>query len=70
MQFLAKLRAERAAMLLLRTHRDVSVIGQQVGWSDANYFARRFKAHLGMSATRYRHQFATEIQAAPQETNT
>lgn len=62
MQFLAKLRAERAAMLLLRTHRDVSVIGQQVGWNDANYFARRFKAHLGMSATRYRHQFATELQ--------
>ena len=70
MQFLAKLRAERAAMLLLRTHRDVSVIGQQVGWSDANYFARRFKAHLGMSATRYRHQFASEMQSAPQETNT
>jgi AraC family L-rhamnose operon transcriptional activator RhaR len=63
MQFLAKLRAERAATLLLRTHRDISVIGQQVGWSDANYFARRFKAHLGMSATKYRHQFSNTGQA-------
>jgi AraC family L-rhamnose operon transcriptional activator RhaR len=28
-----------------------------VGWDDPNYFARRFKAHFGISATRYRQQF-------------
>ncbi len=57
MQFLAQIRAERAALLLLRTRRDISVIGRQVGWDDPNYFARRFKAHFGLSATRYRTQF-------------
>jgi AraC family L-rhamnose operon transcriptional activator RhaR len=58
MQFLAKIRAERAAVLLLRTNRDVGVIGEQVGWDDPNYFARRFKAHFGISATKYREKFA------------
>jgi AraC family L-rhamnose operon transcriptional activator RhaR len=48
----------QAHQVLLRTNRDISIIGQQVGWSDANYFARRFKAHLGVSATKYRRQFA------------
>lgn len=58
MQFLAKIRAERAAVLLLRTNRDVGVIGEQVGWDDPNYFARRFKSHFGISATKYREKFA------------
>jgi AraC family transcriptional regulator, L-rhamnose operon transcriptional activator RhaR len=62
MQFLAHIRAEKAAVLLLRTNRDISVIGEQVGWNDPNYFARRFKAHFGMSATKYREKFARSIQ--------
>jgi AraC family L-rhamnose operon transcriptional activator RhaR len=63
MQFLAKIRAERAAVLLLRTARDISIIGEQVGWNDPNYFARRFKAHFGVSATKYREKFARAIQS-------
>ena len=64
MQFLARVRAERAAVLLLRTARDVSTIGDQVGWGDPNYFARRFKAHFGVSATKYREKFAPRPAAA------
>ena len=42
---------------LLRTNRDIGMIGEQVGWNDPNYFARRFRAHFGVSATKYRKQF-------------
>jgi AraC family transcriptional regulator, L-rhamnose operon transcriptional activator RhaR len=65
MQFLAKIRAERAAVLLLRTNRDISVIGEQVGWDDPNYFARRFKAEFGISATKYRDKFAKDSAMTP-----
>ena len=30
-----------------------------VGWPDQSGFARRFKAHYGLSATTYRKRFAT-----------
>jgi AraC family L-rhamnose operon transcriptional activator RhaR len=33
-------------------------VGRAVGWPDQNYFARRFKAHYGLSATTYRNRFA------------
>jgi AraC family transcriptional regulator, L-rhamnose operon transcriptional activator RhaR len=57
--YLAQLRAERAAVLLLHSDDPVTAIGRAVGWPDQNYFARRFKAHYGLSATTYRRQFAT-----------
>ena len=38
--------------------RKASAIGRAVGWPDQNYFARRFKAHYGLSATTYRARFA------------
>ena len=42
--------------------RDISVIGEQVGWGDPNYFARRFKAYFGLSATKYREKFARALR--------
>lgn len=57
MAYLAHLRAERAAALLLHTDYPMMRIAEEVGWSDANYFARRFKAHFGLSATEYRARF-------------
>ena len=58
MAYLARLRAEHAATLLLHSDEPVMSIGQAVGWPDQNYFARRFKAHYGLSATTYRESFA------------
>ncbi|WP_233358643.1 helix-turn-helix domain-containing protein [Thermomonospora amylolytica] len=48
---------ERAASLLLHTDQPITRIGQAVGWADQNYFARRFKAHYGLTATTYRRRF-------------
>ena len=60
MAYLARIRAEHAAVLLLHTDEPITSIGRTVGWSDQNYFARRFKAHYGLSATAYRKRFASE----------
>jgi AraC family L-rhamnose operon transcriptional activator RhaR len=59
MAYLAQLRAEHAAVLLLHSSEPITGIGRAVGWPDQNHFARRFKAHYGISATSYRKQFAT-----------
>jgi AraC family transcriptional regulator, L-rhamnose operon transcriptional activator RhaR len=60
MAYLAQVRAEHAAVLLLHSDEPVTGIGRAVGWPDQNYFARRFKAHYGLSATTYRKRFATQ----------
>jgi AraC family L-rhamnose operon transcriptional activator RhaR len=54
MAYLARIRAEAAAELLLETHHSITEIAAQVGWPDSNYFARRFRAHFGTSPTEYR----------------
>ena len=44
--------------MLLHSDQRVTCIGRDLGWPDQNYFARRFKAHYGLSATTYRARFA------------
>lgn len=63
--YLSQVRAERAAVLLLHSDDPVTCIGRAVGWADQNYFARRFKAHYGLSATTYRKRFAAWAAAHP-----
>ncbi|MEV5829819.1 AraC family transcriptional regulator [Spirillospora sp. NPDC052242] len=57
MAYLAQHRVEKAATLLLHTDQPITQIGHAVGWADQNYFARRFKAHYGLTATTYRKRF-------------
>lgn len=56
MKYLAKLRAEKAATLLLSSREGVAGIGAKVGWPDPKQFARSFHQHFGLSASRYRSQ--------------
>ncbi len=50
-------RMEHAAMLLLRSDLPVAEIGARVGVFDANYFARRFRAEMGLQPSAYRRRF-------------
>lgn len=56
--YLARARAERAARGLLESTASIAEIGASVGWDDPAYFARRFRAHMGISARQYRQRFA------------
>jgi AraC family L-rhamnose operon transcriptional activator RhaR len=58
MAYLNRHRVEMAASLLLHTDEPVTHIAHNVGWADQNLFARRFKAHYGLSATTYRERFS------------
>jgi len=67
MAYLARVRVEHAAVLLLHSDEPITGIGQAVGWPDQNYFARRFKSHYGLSATTYRQRFAAGAAHLPRD---
>jgi AraC-like DNA-binding protein len=47
-------RISQACQLLRETRLSVKMIADEVGYTDANYFMRRFKAKIGMTPTAYR----------------
>lgn len=53
----AHARMERAAALLVGSELAIGEIGARVGILDANYFARRFRTEIGMTASDYRQRF-------------
>jgi AraC-like DNA-binding protein len=57
MAYLQRIRAERAAGLLIETELPIATIGTLVGWPDPSHATRRFRAHFGLSPTRYREAF-------------
>ena len=54
-QFVLKIRIDRAKELLDFTDKPIAEIAEASGFPDQNYFARTFKKITGMSPTQYRH---------------
>jgi AraC family L-rhamnose operon transcriptional activator RhaR len=54
MAWLARRRAEEAARMLDASDWPVTRIAAAVGWPQPHHFARRFRAHFGLSASAYR----------------
>lgn len=59
MGFLARARAERAATLLAHSTLPAAKVGAAVGWDDPTYFARRFRALVGLTPSEYRRRTVT-----------
>ncbi|WP_246005247.1 helix-turn-helix transcriptional regulator [[Actinomadura] parvosata] len=62
LDFLARLRAERAATLLAHSALPAARVGAAVGWDDPTYFARRFRALVGLTPTEYRRRSRSETR--------
>ncbi len=67
MNFLARVRAERAATLLAHATLPAARVGAAVGWADPTYFARRFRALVGLTPTEYRRRARPLATAPPRE---
>ena len=52
--YITMLRIERARALLLETRQSVKEIAAELGFPNADYFARIFAAHTGLRPTQYR----------------
>ncbi len=63
MKYLSKIRAHRAATLLLTTRLRIAEVGERVGWPEPKLFARQFRQHFSMSASDYRHKQLQPFQA-------
>ncbi len=61
MAYLSRLRAERAAALLIETDLPVAAIGRLVGWHDPNYASRRFRHFFTYSPVTYRTRFRQRV---------
>ncbi|MFG1997901.1 AraC family transcriptional regulator [Spirillospora sp. NPDC048911] len=57
MTYLGRLRAERAAALLIETDLSVAAVGRLVGWTDPNYASRRFRHFFTLSPAVYRTRY-------------
>jgi AraC family transcriptional regulator, L-rhamnose operon transcriptional activator RhaR len=63
MAYLRRRRLELATTLLVRSNQPVGEVGNLVGWPDANYFTRRFRAEFGLTPSAYRTRFAKVSKA-------
>ncbi|MFF2483096.1 response regulator [Paenibacillus sp. NPDC058071] len=56
-EYLQRVRTDKASKLLREGEATISEIGGRVGYSDHSYFCKVFKKHTGLSPSRYRQQY-------------
>lgn len=56
--YLIRIRIQKAMELLYGTHLNVTEISEKVGFKDSNYFSRCFKKFTGTTPREYRRQFS------------
>ena len=54
--YIAKIRIEKAKLLLQNTNLPITDIAENVGYEDSKYFSRVFKRHFGIRPTEFRKQ--------------
>lgn len=64
MDYVSKVRLQRASELLLHPDLSVREVAKQVGFHDEFYFSRKFKAEKGMSPTFYIHSERAPLRVA------
>lgn len=62
MQYLKKLRVEKASQLLLNSDDTIQEIGEKVGLQIPSYFIRQFKKETGFTPSQYRSLYSFETQ--------
>ena len=53
-QYILRIRAERAAVLLATTRRPIAQISAECGYYDQSQMTRQFRAHIGVTPKAYR----------------
>jgi signal transduction histidine kinase/DNA-binding LacI/PurR family transcriptional regulator/DNA-binding response OmpR family regulator len=54
--YLTRYRIQQAKQLLASSHKSVTEIAMEIGFSDSNYFSRVFRQEVGVSPLTYRHR--------------
>jgi signal transduction histidine kinase/ligand-binding sensor domain-containing protein/DNA-binding response OmpR family regulator len=62
LEFMRKLRLQRAAQLLQKSQMNISEITYQVGFNDPKYFRKHFKNEFGVLPSKYSEKFKTKQQ--------
>ena len=57
--YLTKIRMDRAKLLLKDVSFNIKEVGKSVGYADSNYFTKVFKRSIGMSPSEYRNRHNT-----------
>lgn len=60
MQYLRKIRIEKASALLTQTSKTVETVAHETGFDNSNYFIRVFKLLVGMTPNEYRQSCGAE----------